>query len=93
MWRLKKQGEFSLDKFFIFRIKRIILAGIIMAVALYGCFSGLSAYLPHWQHEHGILPVLYLGGLIGIGIVSFAGILIGTKGITIKDIKSFLRRG
>ena len=77
----------------MYRIKRIVLAGCMMTVALYSCFAGLSAYLPHWQHEHGILSVLYLGGLIGIGVVSFAGILIGSGGITVKDIKSFLRRG
>ena len=93
MWRLKKQGEFKLDTTFMYRIKRIVLAGCMMAVALYGCFAGLSAYTPAWQHEHGILSVLYLGGLIGIGVVSFAGILIGSGGITVKDIKSFLRRG
>ena len=93
MWRLKKQGEFSLDKLFMYRIKRIVLAGCMMTVALYSCFAGLSTYTPAWQHEHGLLSVLYLGGLIGIGVVSFAGILIGSGGITVKDIKSFLRRG
>ena len=93
MWRLKKQGEFKLDTTFMYRIKRIGLAGLVMATALYGCFAGLSAYTPAWQHEHGLLSVLYLGILIGIGIISFGCVLIVTKGIPLRDIKSFLRRG
>jgi putative peptidoglycan lipid II flippase len=93
MWRLKKQGEFKLDTMFMYRIKRIILAGVIMAGALYMCFNALSSYAPAWQHKHGIMSALYLGILISIGIISFAGVLISSGGITLKDIKSFLRRG
>lgn len=93
IWRLKRQGEFKLDDLFIYRLRRIVLSGALMMIMLYFSLKTLSHTFPSWQHEHGILPVIWLGCLVGIGIISFAGTLIYTKGITIKDIKSFLKKG
>ena len=93
IWRLKRQGEFKLDDLFIYRLRRIVLSGALMMIMLYFSLKTLSHAFPSWQHEHGILSVIWLGCLVGIGIISFAGTLIYTKGITIKDIKSFLKKG
>ncbi len=92
MWRLKKQGEFSLDKLFMFRIKRIVLAGVLMMGTLYTTLFYISKWYPLWQHEHGIFSVIWLGILICSGVFVFAATLIGTGGIALKDIKGFLRR-
>ena len=93
MWRLKKQGEFSLDSLFMYRLRRIVSAVVAMAcVLILGC-RFIGGLFPMWQHEHGILSVLWLGVLIGVGLVAFAGVLIGTKGITVSDLKQFMRKG
>lgn len=92
IWRLAKQGEFRLDSLFKYRIKRILAATFTMAACLCVTLAGISTKYPAWQHTHGIFSVVLLGGLVGIGIVSFAGILIGTGGISIGQIKSLLRK-
>ncbi|MGN1063311.1 MAG: murein biosynthesis integral membrane protein MurJ, partial [Alphaproteobacteria bacterium] len=92
IWRLKKQGEFRLDALFTYRVKRITAATVFMAACLGIALTGTSAAYPAWQHAHGILSVLLLGGLIGTGIASFGLVLLTTGGISIGQLKSFIRK-
>ena len=91
MWRLKRQGEFSLDSLFMYRLNRIISAVILMGAVLFFGTNLIESLFPLWQHEHGFISVLWLGMLIAGGLITFAGVLIGTKGITITDLKQFMR--
>ena len=92
IWRLKHQGEFKLDSLFLFRLKRIILSGILMTTVLYISLTFLSDIVPAWQHQHGMLSIVFLGILIGLGALAFCLTLIGTGGIRLNDIKLFFKR-
>ncbi len=91
MWRLKRQGEFSLDSLFMYRLRRIALAVILMGCILFFGTRAIALFSPMWQHEHGFMAVLWLGALIAGGLITFAGVLIITKGITVSDLKQFMR--
>lgn len=93
MVRLSRQGEFSLDAMFKYRLPRIILSGMMMGVCLYITLDVISNRFPKWQHETSFHSIMLLGALISVGVGSFGLMLLGTKGITIRDIKRFLKRG
>lgn len=93
MVRLSRQGEFSLDKTFKFRMPRIILSGAVMAACLYFSFWKISMMFPQWQHGTNLISVSLLGLLMGVGLISFAGTLLGSGGIAIRDLKRFVGRG
>ena len=91
--RLNKQGEFSLDAMFKYRLPRIILSGMAMGVCLFISLDLISDRFPKWQHETSVHSIMLLGVLICVGVGSFGTMLLATKGITLRDIKSFLKRG
>lgn len=93
MYRLKKQGEFSLDVTFKYRLPRIISAGITMGVVLFFALNFLAEKFPKWQHATSFYSVLLLGALIALGALTYALVLIGSGGIPLSEIKRFLKRG
>ena len=93
MYRLKKQGEFSLDKTFKYRLPRIVSAGITMGICLLLSLRYFAARYPGWQHETNLHSVLLLGLLIFIGAAVFALVLIASGGVPLSQIKRFLKRG
>ncbi len=92
LFRLKKQGDFGLDGLCCYRLPRIVLSAVIMAVALGGALFGLQHVLPGWQHETSALSVCLLFGLIGVGIAVFGISILATKGILISDLKGLVKR-
>ena len=93
MYRLKRQGEFSLDATFKYRLPRIVAAGVTMGVCLLLTLRFFAGYYPNWQHETNFHSVLLLGLLVFIGAAVFALVLIGSGGIPLNEIKRFIRRG
>lgn len=93
MMRLNHQGEFNLDTMFKYRLPRIAVSGGVMAVCLYAAFFEASIAFPGWQHGTNLLSITLLGALVSVGLVSFAGTLLLSGGIALKDVKRFMKRG
>lgn len=89
---LKKQGEFHLDATFKYRVKRILLAGLLMGLFLfvgdyiYTALFGNWAKLAMWQ------SIFLLALLIGLACIFYFGVLILTKGILFSDVLALLHR-
>ena len=90
VYLLKKRGDFSLDLLFKFRAVRIIFSAIMMGILLVSEKYILDHYYQNWLQEKHFMPFLFLSILIGSSILLYFGILIATKGIRWKDLKSFL---
>ena len=92
MVRLSHRGDFKLDPVFKYRIKRIILSGVVMAGIIGGMKMVISLVLPDWDHSGGFVSMVALGGMIGLGGMVFVGTLILSGGIPLDQIKAILKR-
>ncbi len=87
--RLKSHKEFTLDNLFKYRLKRILISCIIMALVI----SGTQHILPSISQTHSkITQIIYLSILIGIGGISFLISLLTTKAFSAKQLVSLLRK-
>lgn len=93
MFRLNRQGDFTLDTLFKYRLPRIVGSGAIMALCLYGTFYEISNAFPKWQHGTNILSIIFLGTLVLVGLLSFAGTLLLSGGVSLTEVKRFMKRG
>ena len=92
MYLLHKQGDFYFDELFRYRFCRILLATVLMGCFLFFGDQLYTCLWGDWFHKGKIFAILLLGILIaGSGFI-YLLILILTKGILFKDIKTFLKQ-
>ncbi|MDR2902341.1 MAG: oligosaccharide flippase family protein, partial [Lactobacillales bacterium] len=90
--RLSKQGEFSLDTLFKYRLPRILFSVFIMSALLFFMEYAMNVLIPNWQHEGRFSSIFMLGGLVGFGVMVFGMSLIVLKAISLADLKRYVKR-
>ena len=86
--RLQKNKEFSLDHLFKYRLKRIILACLIMAIILCLGRKGMQ-FIPTTDK---IWQIISLALLIALGCISFFISLLTSKAFSVKQILAILHK-
>ena len=90
--RLYKQGEFKIDTLCKFRLPRILLSTLLMALFVAGTKVLFNHIFEGWENENGLLSVCLLMTLIVLAIGVFSFFLLLFKGILLSDIKKLIKR-
>lgn len=92
MVRLHRRGDFCLDAEFKYRLPRILCSGVLMGLLIAVAKWSARLMMPSWEHGHSVWSFVLLFAVIGVGMVTFVGVLIGSGGIPVKQIKQILSR-
>lgn len=90
--RLSRRGDFRLDACLTYRAPRIIFSGCVMGVCLWVMKALWHTILPTWQSGISWASLAMLGGLIGMAVVVFLGVLVVSGGIPVTQIKNLIRQ-
>ncbi len=83
---LKGQVNLQFDKRFKSVIFRIIFSTLLMAVVL----LVVDKYLGDFVREGELAKILTLGGLVTLGLITYAAAVITTKAVSIGEFKKYL---
>ncbi|MEQ1715172.1 MAG: murein biosynthesis integral membrane protein MurJ [Hyphomicrobium sp.] len=87
---LKSRGQFELDARFTRNMPLIVLASLVMAGVLYASLQLLAPYLQ--AHQGFVVQGLGLALLVGLGLLSFAVVILATGVMSPAQLKRFTRR-
>jgi len=69
---------------------KIVMACVLMAGVIMGYYYGLVG--ENLFDEQGIMRMVVLSGLISVGFISYASMIVGCRVLTKQDLKMFLRK-
>lgn len=89
MWRvLQRRRHLHFDDRFRFVMPRVVLASLLMTLVVVVCSYGLHDYFL----TSGIKRLVALAALVGLGGLSYLAVILGSRALSLQDIKSYFRK-
>ncbi len=95
---LIRRGHLAADSRLMRRLPRILVASAAMGLAVWAASQGVSAAFGPLFGTEGTAAAaeapraLVLAGLIGLGLLTYGGVLLASGGAALSDLKSLRRR-